>query len=83
MIFQNKPGERDALRPLANGKLQELGRWVVTMFVTALVAYFTAQGTINERVTRVEAKEESHFQELLRSLDRVEAELIRLRSAVK
>jgi len=79
-ILKEEQEPRDALRPLANGKLVELAKWVVTLAVTAMVAYFTAINAIEQRVTRVETKEETHFQEVLRQLDRIETELIRLRS---
>jgi hypothetical protein len=80
IIHDKQQGPRDALRPLANGKLVELGKFVLGLTVTILVAYFTAMQTIEQRVTRVETKEETHFQEVLRQLDRIETELIRLRS---
>lgn len=80
ILTTDPDSQRSALRPLANGKLVELGKWVLTLVVTALVAYFTALGAIDQRVTRVETKEETHFQEVLRQLDRIEAELVRLRS---
>jgi hypothetical protein len=70
---------RDALSPLGNGKLVALGRWVLSTVVTVLVAYYSAQIAIEQRITRVETRQESNFQEVLRTLDRVEAELIRLR----
>lgn len=80
-ILSDSPApERDALRPLANGKLVGLGKLVLGLVVTALVSYFTALGAIEQRVTRVETKEEAHFEEVMRQLDRIEAELIRLRS---
>lgn len=80
ILTTDPDGPRSALRPLANGKLVELGKWVVGLVVTALVAYYTAVGAIEQRVTRVETREETHFAEVLRQLDRIESELIRLRS---
>ena len=72
--------QTSALRPLGNGKLGELIKWVMTMVVTAIVAYFTALGAIDRRVTRVETLQETNFNDVLRQLDRIEAELVRLRS---
>jgi len=80
MIITAPPSSRDPLRPLGNGKLVELGKWVVGMFFTALVAYFTALGAIDQRVTRVETKEAAHFDEVLRTLTEIKAELVRLRT---
>jgi hypothetical protein len=71
--------ERDALRPLANGKLLAFGRFVLGIVVTVLVAYYSAQAAITERLTRVETLQQSNFQEVLRSLDRIQADITRLR----
>lgn len=79
-ILTDEPrGNRDALRPLANGKLVEFGKWIVGLLVTAIVAYFTAIGAIESRLTRVETQQEQTEKAILRQLDRIEAELIRLR----
>lgn len=72
-IFTEEPDvPRSALRPLANGKLVELGKLVLGLVVTALVSYFTALGAIENRLTRVETKQESTEAEVLRRLDRIE-----------
>ncbi len=81
IITDDTPVPRDALSPLGNGKLVSLGRWILSTAVTVLVAYYSAQIAIEQRITRVETRQESNFQEVLRTLDRVEAELVRLRSA--
>lgn len=78
ILTDDDPGQRSALRPLANGKLVEFGRWIVGLLVTALVAYFTALGAIEQRLTRVETKQESTEQEVLRRLDRIENKLDRI-----
>lgn len=72
ILTDESGGERSALRPLANGKLVEAGKLFFGLVVAALVAYFTALNTIEQRVTRVETMEETHFQEVLRRLDRME-----------
>lgn len=72
-------GPRSALRPLANGKLVELGKWFAGLAVTALVAYFTAQISTENRLTRLETQQEQTEKAILRQLDRIENELIRLR----
>lgn len=79
-ILRTDPdGPPSALRPLANGKLVEFGRWALGLLVTVLVAYFTAMGAIENRLTRVETQQEQTEKAILRQLDRIEAELIRLR----
>lgn len=67
--------DRDALRPLGNGKLLSFGRFVLGLIVSVLVAYYSAQLAIEQRVTRVETKEEAHFEEVLRRLQRIESKL--------
>jgi hypothetical protein len=73
-----RQGPRDALRPLANGKLVELGKWVITLVITAMVAYFTAQTAIENRLTIVETRQQYAEQEVLRRLDRIENKLDRI-----
>lgn len=72
ILTDDPGGQRSALRPLANGKLVELGKLVLGLVVTALVSYFTALGAIENRLTRVETKQESTEAEVLRRLDRIE-----------
>jgi len=72
------PRRRDALSPLGNGKLVELGKWVVSIAITAIVAYFTALGAIEQRLTRVETRQEGSEQEVLRRLDRIENKIDRI-----
>ena len=55
-----------------NGKTGEYVRYLIGMGIAALVAYFTAQGALQERVSKVETLEQSHFEEVQRSLQRIE-----------
>ena len=62
-----------------NGKTGEVVRWAFGMILAAVVAYFTAIGSISERVAVVETKENLHFEELKSSLAEIKAELRALR----
>jgi hypothetical protein len=53
-------------------------RWLVNMVIGALIAYFTAKGAIEVRVAVVEERENNHYAELQRSLERIERNLERL-----
>lgn len=95
-ILNDEPSEvKSALRPLGNGKLVALGQWFVGLVLTILAAYFSVQKTTDGRITAAESRiavveakadasktlQETQFKEVLRTLDRIEAELVRLRSA--
>ena len=55
-----------------NGKTGEIVRYLIGLGVAGVVAYFTAIGALQERVSRVETLEQSHFEEVQRSLQRIE-----------
>lgn len=55
-----------------NGKTGEMLRWVIGLMIAGLVYYFSGIGALQERVSKVETLEESHFQEVQRSLVRIE-----------
>lgn len=78
MFAQQVPPERDALKPFANGKVVEFVKWALGVVVMVLVAYYTSLGTINERVTAVETREQAHFEEVMRSLERIEKQVTAL-----
>lgn len=78
MFAQQQTPERDALKPFANGKVVEFIKWALGVVVMVLVAYYTSLGTINERVTAVETREQAHFDELMRSLERIEKQIATL-----
>ncbi len=78
----------ESRKPLFFGS--ETLRWLIGMALAALVAYFTSMNALEKELTEVKATtngqiavmkatEESHFGEVQRSLERIEAELIRLR----
>lgn len=62
-----------------NGKTGEMIRWILTMAFGALVSYFAAMSALkqqiadtNQRVSIVETKEDLHYQEVQRTLLRIE-----------
>lgn len=67
--------------PGINGKTGELVRYALGLGLAAVVAYFTAIGALQERVSKVETLEQSHFEETQRSLLRIERTMERLESA--
>lgn len=63
----------------ANGKTGELLRYVIGLAMAALVAYFTAQIQTEHRLTQTDGNvaaiktlEQAHFEEVQRSLIRIE-----------
>jgi hypothetical protein len=61
-----------------NGRTGEFLRWVLTLVLGGLVAYFTAQGAIETRIAVVEERELNHYAEIIRQLHRMEAKQDRL-----
>jgi hypothetical protein len=55
-------------------------RWGGGLLVAALVSYFTALGTMNREIATLKATEESHFGEVLRRLDALQADIRELRN---
>lgn len=62
-----------------NGRNGEWVRWSVGLAMAALVAYFTAIGTIKEEVTGIKATENAHFEELLRRFEVMQQDIRELR----
>ena len=62
-----------------NGKTAEYARYVFGLLLDALIAYFTTLSTLNQAVTEVRERENSHFSEVLRRLDVLQADIRELR----
>lgn len=62
---------------MINSRTGEIVRWAIGLVLAGLVAYFTAVGTIQVRLGTLEEREQNHYSELLRRLDRIEAKLDR------
>lgn len=60
-----------------NGKSNAILRWLAGLVLAAIVSYFTAISAITERIAVVEERENNHYMELLRRLDRIELKLDR------
>lgn len=59
-----------------NGKAEWL-RMGVVFAVSGIVAYFTAINTLNVRVTAIDTREQTRFEEMQRTLSRIESTLLR------
>ena len=55
-----------------NGKTGEFLRWLLGFVVAALVAYFTAQNAADQRITTVDVREQTRWDETARRLKVVE-----------
>lgn len=66
--------ERDERQPRRHedGGLVKFGMWLLPLFLASIVSYFTAQISSEKRVTAVETAEKLHFEEVQRSLARIE-----------
>lgn len=53
-----------------------------TAFVAALVAYFTAQGTTDTKIQRIDTREEAHFQQIMQRVDDVRGEVNYIRDRI-
>ena len=60
-----------------NGKTGEVLRWALGLGLAAIVAYYTAIGALQAQIAVVIEREQNHYTELLRRLDRIESKLDR------
>lgn len=58
-----------------NGKTGEVMRMAFFAIVSALVAYYTTLGTLQQRVAAIESTEKAHFEELMRAVSRIETDV--------
>lgn len=79
LMMSNTPRERDALRPLANGKLVALAKFMTPILIAAVVAYFTAQAETKVSIAVVTERENNHFLELQNGIKDTREELRLLR----
>lgn len=64
-----------------NGRTNvEVARWLIGLALSALIAYFTAMGAIEQRMTAVETRQGAEFAEVMRVLGRMEADIRELRN---
>lgn len=61
-----------------NGRNWTLLQWVAGAVVAGLVAYFTAMGSVQTSVAVVDSREQQHFEEVQRTLQRIERAVERL-----
>ena len=63
-----------------NGKTGEFIRYIAGLALAGLVAYFTTIGTMNRELGEVRTKQDENFNELLRRLDVLQADIRELRN---
>ena len=80
ILTEEANGPRDALRPLANGKLVALFKFITPIVVAAAVAYFTASAETKVAIAIVTERENNHFQELKSEVREMRDEMRMLRS---
>ena len=61
-----------------NGKTGEIIRYVIGLGLAAIVAYFTALGSVQTSVAVIDSREQQHFDEIQRGLQRIERAVERL-----
>jgi hypothetical protein len=54
-------------------------RWVLAAIVAGMVSYFTTIATVQQQTLEVKTTEAAHFQEILRRLDAMQADVRELR----
>lgn len=57
----------------------EFIRWGIGVAAAAIVAYFTTVGAIQAEVSEIRARQDSQFEEVLRRLDVLQADIRELR----
>ena len=66
-----------------NGKTGEVLRWLIGGIAAVLIAYYTAQGALENRLTALETKNQALGEEIQRSLTRIETDIRELRGEVR
>lgn len=64
----------------SGGRSGEYVRWGLGFIVAALLSYFTTIATIDKAIGEVRTTEDNHFQEVLRRLDVMQADMRELRA---
>lgn len=62
------------------GRNGDFVRWIVGVGAAALVAYFTTIGAIQTEVSEIKTRQDSQFNEVLRRLELLQADIRELRS---
>ncbi len=66
-----------------NGKTGEVLRWLIGGIAAVVIAYYTAQNAMENRLTAVETAQEANFGEIQRSLGRIESDIRELRTDMR
>jgi hypothetical protein len=70
-----------APRSALNGHTGEMIRWVLGMALAGFVAYYTAQGALQERISALETTQRLQWEDVQRSLSRIETDLREVKRA--
>lgn len=62
---------------LPNGKTGEMLRWAFGLVLAGIVAYFTSTGALQAQLAVITERENNHYSELLKRLERIESKLDR------
>lgn len=65
-----------------NGKTGEMVRWLLAVVVAILVSYYTAAISTEQRLTAVETTQRLNFEEIQRTLGRLEVDIRDVKRAV-
>lgn len=63
-----------------NGRMGEWVRWALLLIAAGVVSYFTTIGTLSTQLAMVEERQRNHFDEIQRSLSRIENDVRDLRN---
>lgn len=66
-----------------NGLTGELLRWIVGLAMSAIIAYFSAQASVTNRLTAVETTQRLQFEEIQRSLADLKVDMRDVKAAVR
>lgn len=61
---------------------QEWAFRIGTALVAGLVAYFTAQGTTQANIQKIDTREDAHFKQLMQRIDDVRGEVSYIRERI-
>ena len=68
-------GEPRSLTRPFNGKTGEVLRWLIGGLVVALISYFTSLGAQQERMAKLESKQDAQYEAIQRSLQDLKSDV--------
>lgn len=58
----------------------QLLRWLLMLAVSALIAYYTTNSTMDKAIGQIDERENNHFSEVLRRMDAIQIDVRELRN---